>query len=157
VDLDSSNTWQWIWLGAAALFAVSELAVPGTFFMISFAAGAAAAAIAAFLGVDVAITWLVFVGVTAVALALLLPLSRHINRTHDPAARGEGADRWAGRLAVVIEDVPAGVHATGMVRIEREEWRAESVDGTALPIGTEVTVLRVDGTRVVVRPMDPAP
>jgi membrane protein implicated in regulation of membrane protease activity len=157
MDFDSSSTWQWIWLGAAALFAVSELAVPGTFFMISFAAGAAAAAIAAFLGLDVAITWIVFVGVTVLALVLLLPLARRIDRNHDPAGRGEGADRWVGRRAVVIEDVPAGVHATGMVRIEREEWRAESVDGSTLPTGTEVTVLRVDGTRVVVRPMDPAP
>jgi membrane protein implicated in regulation of membrane protease activity len=157
VDLDSSDTWQWIWLGAAALFAVAELAVPGTFFMISFAAGAAAAAISAFLGVDVAISWIVFIGVTAVALALLLPLARRIDRNHQPAGRGEGADRWVGRRAVVISEIPTGVHSTGMVRIEREEWRAESIDGTSLPVGTEVSVLRVDGTRLVVSPLESAP
>ena len=156
MDLDSSNTWQWIWLGAAALFAVAELAVPGTFFMISFAAGAAAAAIAAFLGVDVAVSWIVFIGVTVVALALLLPLARRIDRNHVPPGRGEGADRWVGRRAVVITEIPAGVHATGMVRIEREEWRAESIDGAAVGVGTAVTVLRVDGTRLVVDERDEA-
>lgn len=154
MDLDSSSTWQWIWLGAAALFAVAELAVPGTFFMISFAAGAAAAAIAAFLGAAVAVTWIAFVGVTAVALVLLLPLARRIDRARGPAGRGEGADRWVGRQAVVIGEIPAGVHATGMVRIEREEWRAESVDGAAVNIGAAVTVVRVDGTRLVVDEID---
>ena len=48
--------------------------------MVSFAVGAAAAAIAAFLGADVAVSWIVFVGGTAVALALLLPIARRFNR-----------------------------------------------------------------------------
>lgn len=37
------------------------------------------------------------------------------------------------------------------MRVEREEWRAEHEHGAPLPVGTEVMVLRVDGTRVVVR------
>src|SRR5690606_32047122 len=36
MDLDSADTWRWIWLVAAAVFALGELAVPGSFFMISF-------------------------------------------------------------------------------------------------------------------------
>jgi membrane protein implicated in regulation of membrane protease activity len=154
VDLDSGDTWQWIWLAATALFALSELAVPGTFFMLSFAAGAAAASIAAFLGADVALSWIVFVGGTAVALALLLPLARRFNRPEGPPGRGEGADRWVGRLAVVIGEIPEGAHNTGTVRIEREEWRAESVDGAPVEVGVQVEVLRVDGTRLVVTPTD---
>ena len=156
MDLDSGDTWRWIWLGTAAVFALSEIAVPGTFFMISFAAGAAAAAIAAFLGADVALTWVVFVVGTVLALALLLPVGRRLNRDHHPSGRGEGADRWVGKLAVVIGEIPGGVHSTGTVRIEREEWRAESVDGSPVDVGAEVQVLRVDGTRLVVTPTEPA-
>jgi membrane protein implicated in regulation of membrane protease activity len=52
----------------------------------------------------------------------------------------------------VLSEIPAGVHATGLVRVEREEWRAESVDGSAIPAGTAVEVLRVDGTRLIVGP-----
>ena len=152
MDLDSSDTWQWIWLGAAAVFALSEVAVPGTFFMVSFAVGAAAAAIAAFLGADVAVSWIVFVGGTAVALALLLPIARRFNRQDGPVGRGEGADRWVGRMAVVIGEIPGGTHGTGTVRIEREEWRAESIDGSPIDVGAQVEVLRVDGTRLVVTP-----
>jgi membrane protein implicated in regulation of membrane protease activity len=152
VNLDSGDTWQWIWLITAAVFAVSELAVPGTFFMISFAAGAAAAAVAAFLGADVALSWVVFVGGTTIALVLLLPVGRRLNRDREPPGSGEGADRWVGKLAVVIGEIPSGIHSTGTVRIEREEWRAESLDGAPVEVGVEVQVLRVDGTRLVVTP-----
>jgi membrane protein implicated in regulation of membrane protease activity len=154
MDLDSAETWRWIWLIAAAVFAIAELAVPGTFFMLSFAAGAIAAAVASFAGLSPVGGWLVFVGVTAAALVVLLPIGRRMNRTVPGTGNGVGADRWTGRRAVVIGDIPGGVHATGLVRIEREEWRAESADGSPVDAGTEVRVLRVDGTRVVVAPVD---
>jgi membrane protein implicated in regulation of membrane protease activity len=154
VDLDSSDTWRWIWLVVAVVFALGELAMPGTFFMLSFAAGGVAAAIASFAGADPVLSWILFIGVSALALLVLVPIGRRINRTHDELGRGVGSDRWTGRRAVVIEDIPGGVHATGMVRIEREEWRAESSDGNAVDAGTEVAVLRVDGTRLVVSALD---
>jgi membrane protein implicated in regulation of membrane protease activity len=154
MDLDSADAWRWIWLIAAAVFGIAELAVPGTFFMVSFAAGAIAAAVVSFAGMDPVGGWIVFVSVTAVALLLLLPLGRRLNRGDPQGGSGVGSDRWAGRTAVVIEDIPGGVHATGLVRIEREEWRAESVDGAPVGAGTEVHVVGVDGTRVVVAPPD---
>jgi membrane protein implicated in regulation of membrane protease activity len=154
MDLDSADAWRWIWLIAAAVFGMAELAVPGTFFMVSFAAGAIVAAIVSFAGLDPVGSWIVFVAVTAVALVLLLPIGRRINRAHTQGSSGVGADRWTGRAAVVIEDIPGGVHGTGLVRIEREEWRAESADGAPVGVGTEVQVLRVDGTRLVVAPVD---
>ena len=55
-------------------------------------------------------------------------------------------------MAVVIGEIPGGTHGTGMVRIEREEWRAESIDGSPIDVGAQVEVLRVDGTRLVVTP-----
>jgi inner membrane protein len=44
----------------------------------------------------------------------------------------------------------------GLVRIEREEWRAESVDGAAIPVGAAIRVVRVDGTRLIVKAEPPA-
>ena len=88
-------------VAVAAVFALSELAVPGTFFMLSFAAGAAAAAISAFVGADVAMSWIVFVGGTALALALLLPIARRFNRQDGPAGRGEGAEQASREAAPV--------------------------------------------------------
>jgi membrane protein implicated in regulation of membrane protease activity len=152
MDLDSPDTWQWIWTVAAVVFALGELAIPGTFFVLSFAIGAALAALVSFLGGSVLVSWIVFVGGTAAALAVLIPIGRRMNR--EVGDQPAGATRLTNQRAVVLREIPPGPHATGMVRVEREEWRAEHERGTAVPEGTEVVVLRVDGTRVVVRVAD---
>jgi len=40
--------------------------------------------------------------------------------------------------------------------MEREEWRAESIDGSAVAAGETVAVVRVDGTRLIVGPVEEA-
>jgi membrane-bound ClpP family serine protease len=40
----------------------------------------------------------------------------------------------------------------GLVRVDREEWRAESVDGAVIAQGATVRVADVQGTRLVVSP-----
>jgi membrane-bound ClpP family serine protease len=53
-----------------------------------------------------------------------------------------------GAAGVVLQAITA--NETGMVRVDREEWRAESANGQAIPAGSEVQVVEVKGTRVVV-------
>jgi len=64
------------------------------------------------------------------------------------------SDRVLNRPGVVLIEInpPLG---TGMVRVDAEEWRAVSEDGGVIPKGAIIRVLRIDGTRLVVRP-DPA-
>lgn len=153
MDFDSPESWRWVWLAAMVLFALGEIFVPGTFFMISFALGAAAASITAFLGGGIVLEWVLFVAVSAGSLAVLVPIGRRLDRVH--TGPGAGANRWVGQDAVVLAEIPEGVHETGLVRVEREEWRAESADGRAVPSGTRVRVVRVDGTRLVVEAPEP--
>jgi membrane protein implicated in regulation of membrane protease activity len=148
--MDDADTWRWIWLAAAVAFAIGEIAAPGTFFLLSFAAGAAVACVLAFADVAVGWQWLVFVVATAVALAGLVPMGRRLDRASTGGA--VGATRFAGQRAVVLESIPGAAHATGLVRLEREQWRAESAHGREIPAGTTVTVVRVDGTRLIVVP-----
>ncbi|MCZ7535576.1 MAG: NfeD family protein [Acidimicrobiia bacterium] len=155
MDLNDPETWRWIWLGAVVFFALGELSVPGSFFMLSFAIGAAVADALAFAGVTASVQWLVFVVVSGASLAVLVPIGRRMDRSG--AQSNVGATRWLGRTGTVLTEVPGGPHETGLVRVEREEWRAESVDGRAIVAGTHVTVLRVDGTRLIVGPADAAP
>ena len=68
--------------------------------------------------------------------------------------QGVGANRLVGRQAVVLEDIPGAPHDTGLVRVEREKWKAESLTGDAIAAGTTTIVVRVDGARVVVSPLD---
>jgi membrane protein implicated in regulation of membrane protease activity len=145
---DSPDEWRWIWLAAAVVFLVGEIIVAGTFFFLPFAIGAAAATVMAFAGGSVAAGWAVFVGVSAASYAALFRL-RHRLDAQIPAA-AVGATRWVGKQGVVVRDIPPG--DIGMVRLEREEWRAESATGDAIPEGTPVRVDRVDGTRLIVVP-----
>ena len=149
MDLNDQDTWRWIWLTAVVVLAVSELAVPGSFFMISFSAGALAATIAAFAGAEIWLQWLLFVLGSAGALALLIPIGRRINAA--PNRSSAGVYRWDGHEGVVLRRIPGGsTHETGLVRVEREEWRAESDSIEAIEVDTPIRVLRVDGTRLVV-------
>jgi membrane protein implicated in regulation of membrane protease activity len=151
MDLDSAETWRWIWLVVVLFFVVAELATPFMFFMLSFAIGGAVAAVAAFLGAEILVQWLLFLGGSVVALAVLIPIGLRITRGHSDG-RQEGATRWVGRQAVVLEPIPSGPHATGLVRLERAQWRAETPGEEAVPEGAVVEVIAVEGTRLVVRP-----
>ncbi len=157
MDVDSPETWRWIWITFATVLALGEIAVAGTFFLLSFAIGAVVAAVIAFVGGALALQWLVFVVVSAVAVAVLAPIGRRLDSRHP--APPAGAHRWEGRLATVIAPIPAGLHETGVVRIDREEWKAETTNGAALRAGALVVVARVAGTRLVVipRPIEVAP
>jgi membrane protein implicated in regulation of membrane protease activity len=146
--MDSPEVWRWIWLGAAVLFGLGELSSPGSFFLLPFSLGALVASVLAFAGVGVGFEWLAFVVVSLAAAAALRPIARRLDR--DEPTEGIGAKRLIGQTAYVLEAIPAGTHELGMVRIHREEWRAESVDGHSIPAGTTVRVVNVLGTRVVV-------
>jgi membrane protein implicated in regulation of membrane protease activity len=105
----------------------------------------------AFLDVNIVIEWLVFVGVSLAVLAALRPVARRLNRSVDDS--GVGSRRLLGQAAVVLRQIPAGGDV-GLVRVDREEWRAQSTDGSAIPPGTAVRVADVQGTRVIVAAVD---
>jgi membrane protein implicated in regulation of membrane protease activity len=77
---------------------------------------------------------------------------RRFVRIGDQNQPNVGSNRFVGQRARVIEaiDRDAGV---GRVRMETETWRA-TTDGAPIEEGTEVKVLDVRGTRLVVEPID---
>jgi membrane protein implicated in regulation of membrane protease activity len=149
--MDSPEDWRWVWIIATAVFAIGELTSPGSFFLLPFAIGALVATVLAFLDVNIVIEWLVFVGVSLAVLAALRPVARRLNRSVDDS--GVGSRRLLGQAAVVLRQIPAGGDV-GLVRVDREEWRAQSTDGSAIPPGTAVRVADVQGTRVIVAAVD---
>jgi membrane protein implicated in regulation of membrane protease activity len=153
--MEDAESWRWIWLGAALFFAVGELAVAGSFFLAPFAIGAAVAAVLAFLDVDLAIQWLAFVGTSLACFLSLRPLARRLD-AGEPTD-GVGSKRLIGETGTVLEAIPDGLHELGMVRVHREEWRAQTVDGQALAQGELVQVLEQRGTRLVVTRAVPSP
>src|SRR5438309_8991864 len=152
MDLNSPDAWRWIWLVTAAVFSVAEVVTPQAFFFLPFAVGALLGALLAVVGVGVALEWVAFVAGTAAAYAVLWPIGRRLAR--GGPSHAIGANRWVGREAVVLSDIPAEIGATGMVRLDREQWRAESAARVAIPAGSTVLVTGLDGTRLVVLPLD---
>jgi membrane protein implicated in regulation of membrane protease activity len=147
--------WRWIWLVAALGFAGGEIALGGSFFLLPFAVGAGLASLVSFLGADPWVGWAVFVAFSAVGVAAAYPLRRRLDR--DQPQDGIGARRLLGQAATVLEVIPGGPSASGLVRVGREDWRAESADGSPIEAGTTVKVVDVRGTRVVVHPQPPQP
>ncbi|HEY9556254.1 MAG TPA: NfeD family protein [Acidimicrobiales bacterium] len=146
--MDEPEQWRWIWLGAAVLFGIGEMATPGAFFLAPFGVGAAVAAILAFAGVALAIEWLAFVGISVLAFLALRPLAKRLDRAE--GSEGIGSRRLIGRPAIVVE--PISDHSPGLVRVDSEEWRAETADRSALAVGELVRITEVAGTRVIVIP-----
>ena len=146
--MESPEIWRWIWLAAAVVFGLGEMATVGSFFLLPFALGALVAAVLAFAGVGLGLEWLAFIVVSVGSLLALRPIARRLDR-NEPTD-GIGAKRLIGQPALVLEDIRSGIHELGLVRVHREEWRAESVDGSAIPAGSTVRVVDVRGTRVVV-------
>lgn len=141
------NEWFWVWAGLAAVLIVGEIFTAG-FFVLPFGIGAAVAAALNYLGVGLGWQWAAFLGASAV---LLFSLRRFADRvTHEPPEK-VGVDRLIGKKGVVLERIEPA--RGGMVRIEREEWRADSADDETIPEGARVVVERIHGTRVVVSPV----
>lgn len=123
----------------------AEIVAPGLV-LLPFGIGAVIASLTGFLGAPTVVQAIIFiVGSTAIFLALR-PVARRLNQSDQD--EGIGARRLVGARALVLEEIPPD--DSGMVRIDREEWRAESLDDTRLPAGTPVTVTEVRGTRVIV-------
>lgn len=145
--MDEPEQWRWIWLAVTAVFAIGEMLSPGSFFLAPFAVGAFVAAVLALLGTSVGVTWVVFVAVSAATLAAMRPLAHRLDRNvHD---QGVGAKRLVGNRARVVSEIP-GRSDLGLVLVDREEWRAQSTDGSPIAEGTLVRIADVQGTRVIV-------
>lgn len=146
--MSSPETWRWIWLAVTAAFVLGEMTVLGSFFLLPFGVGGAVAATLAFLDVGVAVEWLVFVVVSALAFTVLRRIASRLDVRH--SAEGVGAGRWIGEQAIVVEGIPPGEAATGLIRIGGHEWRARSAYGHAIAAKSTVKILRIDGTKAVV-------
>jgi membrane protein implicated in regulation of membrane protease activity len=136
----------WIWFVLAAFFAVSEVFTAG-FFILWFGIGAAVAGLLAILGLGVVWQWAAFVIVTGILIAVSRKFAERFTKEQPP---GIGADRFISKIGVVLEDIN-NIENTGRVRIDKDEWRADSETDEIIAKGNKVIVTRLDGTHLVVK------
>ncbi len=148
------NVWPWVWLVVAVLFALIELTVlGGSFVLLPFAGSAFVASILAFYDIRIEIQWAVFVfGGAALFTASIRWLRKFVNDNGTPP--GVGADRLVGMTGIVTETISHDdVTRHGRVNISGEIWGALAIGARIIEPGTHVRITMVQGTRVIVEPI----
>ena len=143
--LDAESLQKIVWLALLLLFAGGEALTVGLT-SIWFAAGSLCALIAALLGAQLWVQIALFLTASVLCLLAVRPLARrHLNNRVEPT----NADRVIGEQAQVTEDID-NIRGRGAVVIRGVAWTARSEDGSPLPAGTLVRVLRIEGVKVFV-------
>ena len=152
VDL---NAWPWIWLFVAVAFTLTEVTVlGGSFVLLPFAVSAFVAALLGVLDVAIEVQWAVFVFGGGVLWIGFYRWARTFLR-ENVLPPGVGADRLVGMVGVItVAITPDDVERRGRVSVAGETWGATSSDDTSLSVGTRVRIASLEGTRVVVEPIE---
>ena len=152
IDLD---VWPWVWLGIAVLFAIIELTVlAGSFVLLPFSISAFAASLLGFYDAPIELQWLMFVGGGAIIWVLLYRYAKRFAGENEMAP-GVGADRVVGLTAIVTTTIdPDDTDRRGRVSVHGEVWGALTETNSPLAEGSKVRVTSVNGTRVVVEPLN---
>ncbi len=139
------------WAAAIVVFIVVEAATVGLV-SVWFAIGAFGALICAQLGAEFWAQALIFLVLSAVALAFTRPLAKkhmanNINRTN--------ADRVFDMIGVVTERID-NLNQTGAVQVGGKLWSARSDSGSIIESGEKVRAVRIEGVKLIVVPQEAA-
>lgn len=138
------TTWLIIWLAAAVVFGIVELA---TIQLVSIwlAIGSVAAMIACTLGVPAWVQILVFGVVSAVFLILTRPFVKKVIKIKHVSTN---ADRMIGKTVVVTEKISKD--SNGAVVYSGVTWTAKSENGEEIQTGEEVEIKAIEGSKLIV-------
>jgi len=134
-----------IWAVGIVLFLIIEAVTAGVA-SIWFALGSICALIAALLGAPEWLQVLWFVVISVLTMILTRPIvKKYINGK----TQATNADRVIGMKATVRESID-NLAAQGSVLCDGKEWSARSVDGRIIPSGRVVSVMAIEGVKLMV-------
>lgn len=138
-----------LWLGLTVLLLAVEASTV-TVVSLWFAAGALAAMVVSLLGGAVWLQVVAFLVVSVVTLTALRPLTR---KFFTPKLTPTNVDSVIGSTGLVTAPID-NLTATGQIKLNGMEWTARSTTGEPIPVGTKVTVDRIEGVKVFVTPVE---
>ncbi len=118
-----------------------------------FAVGSLLAALAAYVG---AAFWLQLLICLVTSIAVLIVGRPLLLDKVTVRRQATNADRVVGQLGMVTQRID-NLQQTGRVSANGLDWAARSEYGDAIPQGVPVEVLRIDGVKLIVRPVNPYP
>ena len=141
--------YDWIlWVGLMVVFGILELSTVNLV-SIWFVAGSLVAMIAALSGASLWVQIILCLVTAGVLLAFLQPFVR---KFVSPKKTATNADMVLGREAYLTEEVD-NIRGTGSLKLDGKEWTVRSVDQSLLPAGTLVKIVRLEGVKLYVTPV----
>lgn len=148
IDYLTTNFWL-LWTLVCVVALILEVS-SGTFYLMCFAIGAVGAVVVSLMGTPLWLQVLVFSAISAVSVFCVRPL---LVKCMHPVQkeRLSNASALVGRQGVVIE--PISAERPGYVRVDGDEWRAVTADGTMIEHGVNVRITAINSIVVTVEPV----
>jgi len=148
IDYLTTNFWL-LWTLVCVVALILEVS-SGTFYLMCFAIGAVGAVMVSLMGTPLWLQVLVFSAISAVSVFCVRPLL--VKCLHPvQKERLSNASALVGRQGVVIE--PISAERPGYVRVDGDEWRAVTADGTMIERGVNVRIIAMNSIVVTVEPV----
>ncbi len=140
--------WQ-IWLLIAGFFLILEIITVG-FLVFWFAISALITMVLSFFIESLSIQITVFVVVSTILLFATKPFVEKITRKDSVVKTN--AYSIEGKIGKVISPIEP-MEGTGQIKVNGEVWSAKSYDGAYIEKDTEIIIERIDGVKVIVKPL----
>lgn len=140
-----------MWLIIAGFCFILEIVTVG-FFIFWFGIGALLAMITSFIFPDNIIMQVsVFVISSILLLLLTKPIANKIAKKEKSVATN--AFSIIGKKGIVTQDINPTI-GIGQIKVSGEVWSAKTEDGSNLEKGSEITIIKIDGVKAVVEPLN---
>lgn len=136
------------WAIVALFFLIFELGSPGLFFFLSFFGGSLVAAVASYYGYSLAQQSIYFFGATIISFIVL---KRWVKKTTKHALT-TNFYALQGKKGLIVKSDDA--NNVMQVKVEGETWSARAKDGNIFAVGTQVQVLQIRGSHLLVDNID---
>jgi membrane protein implicated in regulation of membrane protease activity len=138
------------WLISAIVLMIAEIFTPG-FVLACFSIGCLVSCVTAFFTHSIPIQISAFIISSLLIFFFIRPLMRLfiLGDGHDEKTN---VDALIGKLGMVSEPIDPSRN-TGRVLVGGEDWKGVTENREFLNEGTEIEVLKVDGTKLVVKPL----
>lgn len=145
IEYFTSNLWLF-WVVICVVCLILEVS-SGTFYIMCFAIGAVFSVFSSFLGIPFWMQVIVFAVFSTLCIFFVRPFAvKYLHRGEDK--RASNVDALIGRVGTVIDAIEAD--GSGYVKIDGDEWKAVTPDGSAIDKGAKVKVVSMESIVVTV-------
>ena len=142
--------WQ-MWLIIAGVCFIIEMATIG-FFVFWFGIGALISMVASiFFPGNILLQAIVFIISSVILLFLTKPLVNKFTKKDKKIETN--AYSIIGKKGIVVQDINPNF-GVGQIKVSGEVWSAKTTDETIIEKGTQIKVLKIDGVKAVVEPIN---